>query len=99
VENCHPKSALHFRELGYMPKGPQGQKRPRDTVRCAIMVAKISTGDIEEELHEPSGKVRSGHAGSQARAVKLTKEKRIAIAKKAAAARWHKPSKPSHEGL
>lgn len=72
-----------------MPKGPQGQKRPADTVRCAVMVAKISTGEIEEELKEPSGKVRSGHAGSKARAEKLTKAERVAIAKKAAAARWY----------
>jgi hypothetical protein len=54
------------------------------------MVAKISTGEIVEELHEPSGKVRSGHAGSKARAAKLTKDERVAIAKKAAYARWHK---------
>ena len=75
-----------------MPKGPQGQQRPRDTVRCAMMVAKISTGEITEELRQPSGKIRSGHAGSMARAAKLTKEERIAIAKKAAQARWHKHS-------
>lgn len=73
-----------------MPRGPQGQKRPRNTVRCAIMVAKLSTGEIEEELHEPSGKVRSGQAGSKARAAKLTKAERVAIAKKAAHARWRK---------
>ena len=73
-----------------MPKGPQGQKRPSDTVGTAIMVAKIATGELEEELHEPSGKVRSGKAGSAARAKKLTKFERSAIARKAALARWHK---------
>jgi hypothetical protein len=52
------------------------------------MVGKIATGEIEEELKEPSGKVRSGRAGSKARAEKLTQEARSAIAKKAAAARW-----------
>jgi hypothetical protein len=31
-----------------MPKGPQGQKRPADTV-AAIKVAKILTGKIEED--------------------------------------------------
>ncbi len=72
-----------------MPTGPQGQKRPADTVRCAMIVAKLSTGEITEELHEPSGKVRSGQAGSKARAAKLTNVERVAIAKKAAAARWH----------
>ena len=71
-----------------MPKGPQGQKRPADTVQAAIMVAKIATGEIEEKLKEPSGKVRSGKAGAAARAEKLTAEERTAIAKKAAGSRW-----------
>lgn len=71
-----------------MPKGPRGQKRPADAVGCAIMVAKIATGEIEEELQEPSGKIRSGKAGGEARAVKLTKKDRAAIAKKAAVTRW-----------
>ena len=71
-----------------MPKGPQGQKRPADTVQAAIMVAKIATGEIEEKLKTPSGKVRSGKAGAAARAEKLTAEERSAIAKKAAGARW-----------
>jgi hypothetical protein len=71
-----------------MPKGPQGQKRPADTVQAAIMVAKIATGEIEEKLKEPSAKVRSGKAGAAARAEKLTAEERTEIAKKAAGARW-----------
>jgi len=71
-----------------MPRGPQGQKRPADTIGCAVMVGKIATGEIEEKLKEPSGKVRSGKAGSKARAEKLSQEVRSAIAKKAAAARW-----------
>ena len=40
-----------------MSKGPQGQKRPADTVAAAIMVAKIATGEVEEKLKQPSGKV------------------------------------------
>jgi hypothetical protein len=71
-----------------MPKGPQGQKRPADAIGCAVMVAKIATGELTEELKEPSGKARSGKAGAEARASKLTKEERSAIAKKAAAGRW-----------
>jgi hypothetical protein len=51
------------------------------------MVAKIATGEIEE-TKAPSGKTRSGAAGAKARADKLTKEERSAIAKKAAAGRW-----------
>ena len=71
-----------------MPKGPQGQKRPADVIGCAITIAKIATGELEEELQEPSGRVKSGKAGGPARATKLTKAQRSAIAKKAAEARW-----------
>lgn len=34
-----------------MPTGPKGQKRPADVIGNAIRVAKIATGEIEEE-HE-----------------------------------------------
>jgi hypothetical protein len=71
-----------------MPRGPQGQKRPVDAIGCAVMVGRLATGEIIEILKEPSGKVRSGNAGSKARAEKLSKEERTAIAKKAAAQRW-----------
>jgi hypothetical protein len=73
-----------------MPRGPQKQKRPSDVVGCAITVAKIATGEITEELQEPSGRVKSGRAGARARTAKLTKKERSAIAKKAAQARWDK---------
>jgi hypothetical protein len=71
-----------------MPKGPQGQKRPADVIGAAVMVARIATGEIEETLKEPSGKVRSGKAGAKARAEKMTPAERSAVAKKAAAKRW-----------
>ena len=70
-----------------MPTGPQGQKRPRDTVRAAIMVAKLSIGELTEELRDPASYAK---AGGHARAKVLTKIQRSAIAKKAAYARWHK---------
>lgn len=71
-----------------MPKGPQGQRRPADAVSAAIMVAKIATGEIQETLLKPNGRVKSGQAGGPARARALSPERRSAIAKKAAAARW-----------
>jgi hypothetical protein len=52
------------------------------------MVGRIATGEITEVLKEPSGKVRSGQAGSKARAQKVSQGERTAIAKKAAARRW-----------
>jgi hypothetical protein len=71
-----------------MPRGPHGQKRPADSIGCAVMVGRLATGEITDILKEPTGKVRSGKAGSKARAEKLSQVERIAIAKKAAASRW-----------
>ncbi len=71
-----------------MPKGPQSQRRPADAIGCAIMVGRIATGEITEQLKPMSGKVRSGKTGSKARAENLSQEERSAIAKKATARRW-----------
>ena len=71
-----------------MPRGPKGERRPADVIGTAVMVARISVGDITEPLKVPSGKVRSGHAGAKARADSLTAEQRQEIARKAASARW-----------
>lgn len=72
-----------------MPRGPQGQKRPAGTAECAIVVAKIATGEIEESVETTSsGRVRSGKAGAAARAKSLTAEERQSIARRAATARW-----------
>lgn len=71
-----------------MPSGPRGEKRPADMIGCAVSVARLSVGLESETLKEPSGRVRSGQAGSRARAEKLTAEQRREIAKKAAGARW-----------
>ncbi len=71
-----------------MAKGPRGERRPADVIGCAVHVARIATGEIMEETRTPSGKVRSGLAGGKARAEKMTKEQRVAVAHKAANARW-----------
>ena len=53
-----------------MPTGPRGQKRPADVIGTAVMVAKIATGEIEEEL-EPErnteAKREAGRKGGKAR--------------------------------
>jgi hypothetical protein len=76
-----------------MPKGPQGQKRPADTVANAIRVAKILTGEIEEDMGD-SDKDKAaqslGRRGGTARRNKLTPERRAEIARAAAVARWSK---------
>ena len=33
-----------------MPSGPQGQKRKADVIGNAVLVMKIATGEIQEEL-------------------------------------------------
>ena len=76
-----------------MPKGPQGQKRPRDVVSNAVKVMRIATGEEKEE-YEDDGKnkaaVELGRKGGKARAQKLSKKRRGEIAKAAAAKRWEK---------
>ncbi len=75
-----------------MPKGPQGQKRPADVVGAAVMVARIATGEIEEDFGPDDGKDPAakalGKKGGAARAASMTPERRAEIAKKAAATRW-----------
>ena len=76
-----------------VPKGPQGQKRPADTVANAIRVAKILTGEVEEDTGD-SDKDKAaqalGRRGGAARREKLTPERRAEIARIAAAKRWQK---------
>lgn len=74
-----------------MPKGPRGEKRPADAVGRAIMVAKIATGEIEDEREElSSAAAEMGRKGGKKRAENMTPERRAEIARKAAASRWKK---------
>ena len=77
-----------------MPKGPQGQNRPADAIARAVKVAKIATGETEEDKPEDDGKDKAaqslGRRGGKARAEKMTPERRAEIAKTAAAKRWSK---------
>ena len=70
-----------------MPKGPRGEKRPADVVGAAVMVAKIATGEIAEELPK-TRRAAGGKIGGKARAKTLTPARRKEIAQKAAKARW-----------
>ena len=71
-----------------MPRGPQGQKRPADVVGCAVHVARIATGEIEETGHKQPARAKGGIAGAKARNKALAPERRAEIARVAAAARW-----------
>jgi hypothetical protein len=71
-----------------MPKGPHGEKRPTDAVSRAIMVAKIATGEIEEDRELSSAAAELGRKGGKARAAKMSPARRSEIARKAAKKRW-----------
>ena len=78
-----------------MPKGPKGEKRPADAIGAAIKVAKIATGEIDEDI-DNDGKdkaaVELGKKGGAARAKNLSKKRRSEIARKAARTRWNQNS-------
>lgn len=76
-----------------MPVGPRGEKRPADVIGNAVAVARIATGEAEENFVD-DGKnkaaVELGRRGGKSRAEKLTSEQRSEIARKAASKRWNK---------
>ena len=68
-----------------MPRGP---KRPADVVGAAVMVAKIATGEIEDETSPMPARAKGGKKGGKARAEALDPQTRREIARKAANARF-----------
>jgi hypothetical protein len=74
-----------------MPRGPKGERRPRDVIGNAVHIMRIATGEIEDTITD-GGKnaaaVALGRMGGKARAAGMSAKKRRAIAKKAAAVRW-----------
>ena len=35
-----------------MPKGPRGERRPEDPASAAVMVVRLATGELSEDLDE-----------------------------------------------
>jgi hypothetical protein len=73
-----------------MPKRP---KRPRDLNQWAKHMVDLATGAAIEPVPMPASAAverggKGGQRGGKARAKVLTKAERVAIAKKAAKARW-----------
>ena len=77
-----------------MPKGPRGEKRPADAIGRAILVAKIATGEIEDQTDPllASAAAEMGRKGGKKRAANMTPKRRAEIARKAAEKRWSKKS-------
>lgn len=71
-----------------MPKGPNGQKRPADSIGCAVSVARIATGEQKDTTFVSPNRRKSGVAGAKARAAILSEERRREIAQSAADSRW-----------
>ena len=69
-----------------MPKRRDTPERPRDVNQLAKRIVAISTGVESDESPEPV-KPEASKRG-EARAAKLSPERRSAIAKKAARTRW-----------
>jgi hypothetical protein len=77
-----------------MPVGPKGQKRPADVIGNAVKIARIATGEEQDDAPPDDGKDKAaqalGRKGGAARAASMTPERRAEIAKKAALKRWNK---------
>ena len=70
-----------------MPTGPNGEKRPANSIANALLVGRIATGEAEE-IHVNAGQRKGGEKGGKARAASMSAERRRQIAKKGAKARW-----------
>jgi hypothetical protein len=81
-----------------MPKrsSKRGAKPPADENRAAFLAVRRLTGHDEDEAPKKKNPAAvalgrlGGKVGGPARAAKLSKKRKVAIAKKAAAARWKK---------
>ena len=72
-----------------MPIGPNGEKRPSNPVAAGVLIARIATGEAEEEYVDQERRAR-GRKGGVARAAALTPTERKRISKRAIDARWRK---------
>jgi hypothetical protein len=74
--------------------GEQRRKRPRDPAQLAKLMIDIASGEVEDRPPTPEEQGKDpaatalGRKGGAARAKKLTKTRRMEIARKAAASRW-----------
>jgi hypothetical protein len=77
----------------------RSSKRPRDSNQLAKMVLDIATGEVEDTAadggKDPAAVAlgrKGGLRGGRARAESMTPEQRSEAAKRAAEARWKRPS-------
>lgn len=62
-----------------MPVGPKGQKRKADVIGNAVLIARIATGEVDDDVpddgKDPAAKAL-GKKGGAARAKSMTPERR-----------------------
>jgi hypothetical protein len=77
-----------------MPRGPKGERRPRDVIGNAVHVMRIATGQITDDVPSPESEgkdpaaVALGRKGGKARAEGMSAKRRKEIARRAAKSRW-----------
>src|SRR5438876_234452 len=75
-----------------MPRGPKGERRPRDVIGNAVHVMRIVEDKVpspEDEGKDPAA-VALGRKGGKARAESMSAKRRKDIARQAAKKRWGK---------
>jgi len=80
-----------------MPRGPKGERRPRDVIGNAAHVMRIATVQIEDTITDDgknAAAVALGRMGGKARAKKMSKRERQRIARNAAKSRWSSQKEP-----
>jgi hypothetical protein len=75
-----------------MPRGPKGEGRPADVIGNAVKVMRVLTGEEPEDYGPKDTKDLAARAlgkkGGEARAARMSPERRAEIARQAAAKRW-----------
>ena len=70
--------------------GPNGEKRPADTIAQAVLIGKIATRQVADPTVH-AAKSAGGRKGAEVRSERMNSEQRKAVAKTAAATRWEQP--------
>lgn len=73
-----------------MPRGPKGEKRPADVIGNAVKVMRIAVGEETDDGRVSPAMTDRAKKGGKARKASLDKDRRVKIAREAAAARWQK---------
>lgn len=91
---CSLSASVMFWAPARLQQLQSHQKRPADVIGNAIRVAKIATGEEQEDFGADDGKDKAaqsmGRRGGAARAKALSPKRRAEIARNASAKRWKK---------